>query len=538
MFTLILTREGKELISQPIGQEAVTIGRAPENTLQLVDPAISRNHCRIERVGRGIAVTDESRNGTFINGSAVQSAELIDGDQVAVGPWTIRLQRDEPKADITVIDHRQPTRILSFDDESKTLVEDSLTIAVSNKNATTQNLRFSQQEITFGTHPQSDVVVGDDYVSRQHCKLVLKDDATVLVDLGSTNGTFVDGVRVDKIALNGNGTFKIGKTAVEFSRATLQEHITPSSETQMGDMLGTSRSMREVFSLIERAAPAEITVCIVGESGTGKDLAAKELHKRSTRKDKPFIALNCGALPPTIIESMLFGHERGAFTGAVEQHPGVFEQADGGTLFLDEIGEMDIGLQTRLLRVLEDGTVRRLGGKQDISVDVRMIVATHRDLKQLIADEMFREDLFYRLYVVPLHLPSLRERRDDIPQLAEHFIKIHSPKGRNIHLTESALEKLSSHDWPGNVRELKNTLARTIIMACGDVIKAEDVMFISSPYSTPRKESLVGQERDAIVTALKKAKGNKTKAARHLKIARSTISYKIGRYGIDPKNPK
>lgn len=538
MFTLILTREGKELISQPIGPEAVTIGRAPENTLQLVDPAISRSHCRIEQTGGSIVIADESRNGTFINGSAVSSAELTDGDQIALGPWTIRVQRDEPKADITVIDHHQPTRILSFDDESKTLIEDTLTLTVASPNSKRKDVRFSQQEIAFGTHPQSDVVIDDDYVSRQHCKLVLKDDATVLVDLGSTNGTFVDGVRIDKISLNGNGAFKIGKTTVEFGRAALQEHITPSSETRMGEMLGTSRSMREVFSLIERAAPADVTVCIVGESGTGKDLAAKELHQQSVRRDKPFIVLNCGALPPTMIESMLFGHERGAFTGAVEQHPGVFEQADGGTLFLDEIGEMDIGLQTRLLRVLEDKTVRRLGGKEEISVDVRLIVATHRDLKQLIDEELFREDLFYRLYVVPLHLPPLRDRRNDIPQLAEHFVKTHAPKGRNIHLTESAMEKLVAHDWRGNVRELKNTLARTIIMAPGDVIKADDVMFISTPYSTPRKESLSGQERDAIVTALKKARGNKTKAAQHLKIARSTISYKIGRYGIDPKNPK
>jgi len=538
MFTLILTREGKELISQPIGPEAVTIGRAPESTLQLVDPAISRNHCRIEQTDGSIVLTDESRNGTFINGSVVQSAKLTNGDQIAVGPWSIRVQRDEPKNDITVVDHNQPTRILAFDDESKTLVEDALTIAVSDTTGKKHSFRFSQQEVNLGTHPQSDIVIDDDYVSRQHCKLVLKDDATLLVDLGSTNGTFVDDVRIDKIALNGKGAFKIGKTNVIFERVALQEQITPSEKTQMGDMLGTSRSMREVFGLISKAAPAEITVCIVGESGTGKDLAAKELHKQSARKGKPFIALNCGALPPTIIESMLFGHERGAFTGAVEQHPGVFEQADGGTLFLDEIGEMDIGLQTRLLRVLEDGSVRRLGGKQDISVNVRLVVATHRDLKQLIAEEMFREDLFYRLYVIPLHLPPLRDRRDDIPQLAEHFLSIHAPKGRKIQLAESAVEKLMEHDWPGNVRELKNTLARTIIMAHGDLIKDDDVMFISSPYSTPRKESLVGQERDAIVAALKKARGNKTKAAKHLKIARSTISYKIGRYGIDPKNPK
>jgi transcriptional regulator with PAS, ATPase and Fis domain len=277
-----------------------------------------------------------------------------------------------------------------------------------------------------------------------------------------------------------------------------------------------------------------VTVLINGESGTGKELTAQEIHNLSNRNNGPFIPLNCGAIAPSIIESTLFGHERGSFTGAVEKHCGVFEQADGGTLFLDEIGEMDIDLQTRFLRVLEEKKIKRLGGRDEVPVNFRLIAATNKDLLLLTKEGKFREDLFYRLFVFPITLPPLRKRILDIPLLVEHFLDAESSIPSKI--SGDAILKLQGHNWPGNIRELKNLITRASLVSTSGSISADDIEFIDAPISHEDEQKMDNHEKEIISSALKKTSGNKTKAADMLGIARSTITYKINRYGIDLEN--
>jgi DNA-binding NtrC family response regulator len=248
------------------------------------------------------------------------------------------------------------------------------------------------------------------------------------------------------------------------------------SEGQFGQMLGRSEAMRRAFEMADRVAPTDSTVLILGESGTGKDLLAQEIHARSPRREKAYVAVNCAALPETLIESELFGYERGAFTGAPQQKKGRFEQAHGGTLFLDEIGDMNPVTQSKVLRALENRTIERLGGTQSISVDVRVISATHRNLPLAIRDGKFREDLFYRVRVVTVELPSLRNHKEDIAALAEAFLQLHGARlGRAGRLTKEALATLERYDWPGNVRELKNAIERAMVLCCGQEVGVQDL---------------------------------------------------------------
>jgi DNA-binding NtrC family response regulator len=248
------------------------------------------------------------------------------------------------------------------------------------------------------------------------------------------------------------------------------------TEGQFGQMIGRSAAMRRAFEMADRVAPTDSTVLVLGESGTGKDLLAQEIHARSKREGKAYVAVNCAALPETLIESELFGYERGAFTGAAQQKKGRFEQANNGTLFLDEIGDMNPATQSKVLRALENRTVERLGGTQSIPVDVRVVSATHRNLVQAIRDGKFREDLFYRLRVVTIELPALREHKEDIAALAESFVQLHGARlGRVGRLTKEALAALERYDWPGNVRELKNAIERSMVLARSEEIGVNDL---------------------------------------------------------------
>src|SRR6201997_1687753 len=248
------------------------------------------------------------------------------------------------------------------------------------------------------------------------------------------------------------------------------------TEGQFGEMIGRTAAMRRAFEMADRVAPTDSTVLILGESGTGKDLLAQEIHARSPRNGRAYVAVNCAALPETLIESELFGYERGAFTGAAQQKKGRFEQATGGTLFLDEIGDMNPVTQSKVLRALENRVIERLGGSQSIPVDVRVISATHRNLPLAIRDGKFRDDLFYRLRVVTIELPPLRAHKEDIPVLAQAFLQLHGARlGRMARLTKEAAAALERYDWPGNVRELKNAIERSMVLSRGEEIGASDL---------------------------------------------------------------
>jgi two-component system response regulator AtoC len=312
--------------------------------------------------------------------------------------------------------------------------------------------------------------------------------------------------------------------------------------------LGGSRQADEIRELVEKVAPSDSTVLVTGESGTGKELVALAIHAGSPRQSGPFVAINCGAIPSTLLESQLFGHDKGAFTGADRARGGVFEEADGGTLFLDEIGDMPQALQVGLLRVLEDHTVRRLGSDRARSVDVRVVAATAKDLEKAVAEGTFRDDLFYRLHVVRLRVPPLRERKEDLPEIAHHLLdEIAARLGRaRPRLGPEALDALDAYDWPGNVRELRNALEHAVIVGEADLVPAHLPAHIrGDARSAPNgasfiegfsiKENGARLERLLIEKALAETGGNRTQAARLLEISYKALVYKIRDYGLgDP----
>jgi Nif-specific regulatory protein len=305
------------------------------------------------------------------------------------------------------------------------------------------------------------------------------------------------------------------------------------------NIVGQSQKMMDVYEAVERVSKSKATVLLRGESGTGKELIAKAIHFASPRADKPFLKLNCGAIPESLLESELFGHERGSFTGATELRKGRFELANEGTLFLDEIGEMPLSLQVKILRVLQEMKFERLGGSKTIEVDVRLVAATHQDLETKIAEGKFREDLYYRLNVVPILLPPLRERQEDIPMLVSFFLKKYNEEnGRVVQIEEGALSVLVEYSWPGNVRELENVIERMVVMAESNMIFKQDVIkvFAVNPSETKEKEDLPftveSVERTKIIRALEQSGGNQAKAARILGITPRQIGYKIKKYHI------
>ncbi len=316
-------------------------------------------------------------------------------------------------------------------------------------------------------------------------------------------------------------------------------------EHQLGDMLGKSEAMRAVFRTVGKVADYKTTILIQGESGTGKELVARALHQKSSRAKRPFVAVNCGAIPEQLLESELFGHKRGAFTDATTDKRGLFEEADGGTLFLDEIGEMPLSLQVKLLRALQEGTIRRLGDTKDTRVDVRVVAATVRDLKREVEQQRFREDLYYRLNVLQVVVPPLRERKDDITLLIDHFIERDNARlAKNIRGVDPPARKLLlDYHWPGNVRELENTIERAVVLAETDIVGVTDLperlrenrdpvaLSLSSGELSIKKTARVIEET-LIRRALEKTKGNRTAAARLLEISHRALLYKIKDYNI------
>ena len=317
--------------------------------------------------------------------------------------------------------------------------------------------------------------------------------------------------------------------------------------TDFGAMVGSSPAMEKVFQVVRKVADTEASVLITGESGTGKELVARSIHSHSGRKNGPFIAINCAAIPRDLLESELFGHVKGAFTGAIKDKTGKFALAEGGTLFLDEVGELPLELQPKLLRALQERTIEAVGGTKEVKLDVRVLAATNLDIEKAIADGVFREDLYYRLSVIPLHLPPLRQRRQDIPLLLKYFCGKHGQE--KVTFDTQCLEFLSAYPWPGNVRELENSVERMLIMRNGDTIHPDDlpdkIRNSAAAGSSPgagtgtgvinlpdEGYSLEQLEREVVVQALERNQWNQTAAARFLRIPRHTLIYRMEKYGI------
>jgi two-component system response regulator PilR (NtrC family) len=319
---------------------------------------------------------------------------------------------------------------------------------------------------------------------------------------------------------------------------------------KLGNIIGRSEKMKEIFDLVRKVAPTRTNILLSGESGTGKELVAKAIHYNSPRKDRPFVVLNCGAIPENLLESELFGHMRGAFTGAISSKRGLFETADGGTIFLDEIGELPLSMQVKLLRVIQDREFTRVGGTDPIQVDVRIVSATNKELEEAVRNGQFREDLFYRLNVIQLRLPSLRERKDDIPLLAQHFLGLFSSElGKDIRqISPDAMKILMKYDYPGNVRELQNMVERAVALEGSNVLTVQNL----SSYMDEQRDLKRGDinleipkegidleqvvedlEKTLILRALEKTKGIKKKAAELLHINFRSMRYRLEKYGIN-----
>ncbi|MGO9145750.1 MAG: sigma-54-dependent transcriptional regulator [Desulfomonilia bacterium] len=327
-------------------------------------------------------------------------------------------------------------------------------------------------------------------------------------------------------------------------RALEEENALLKKKTEKDDeIIGNSPAILRLKEQIDRVSPTDAWVLILGENGTGKELVSRRIHKNSRRASYPFVEVNCAAIPQELIESELFGHEKGSFTGASERKRGKFDLAHNGTLFLDEIGDMSLPTQAKILRILQEQRFERVGGAQTIQVDVRVLTATNKNLEQEIAEGRFRQDLYYRLNVIPIHVPRLIDRRDDIPELVDHFLKLFSPlKGGKKTMTEGAIKKLMQHDWPGNVRELKNIIERLIIMTPGNIITADDIMPLGTRTTSEMdklfdmqelKDARAGFEKIFIERKLQECGNNISKTADSIGVERSNLHRKIKSLGID-----
>ena len=394
--------------------------------------------------------------------------------------------------------------------------------------ATGQTADIGQTGIVVGTGAEADVRITDELVSRKHIELRAEEDGVRVVDRASRNGTFLGSVRLHELVLRESATLQVGGTSIEIVLRDDRVEIGLSPRTTFGEAVAHSKAMRHVFHLLERAAKTDVTVLLEGESGTGKDVLARSLHTESARRDGPFVVVDCGALAPTLLESELFGHEKGAFTGAATGRAGAFEQANGGTVFLDEVGELPIEAQPKLLRVLETKTVRRVGGNRTVHVDVRVVAATNRRLKAAAMRKEFREDLFYRLAVVHVVVPRLRDRKEDIPPLAEMFLRRKVPG--------DLLGLLLAYDWPGNARELRNVIDRfaTFDRAdpallfgdganAGDRISLDLASLGSLGYHEAKARVVQSFHATVLPRAVEAAGGSVSKAAEQLGIPKASL---------------
>jgi DNA-binding NtrC family response regulator len=330
-----------------------------------------------------------------------------------------------------------------------------------------KTVALGNRPVHVGAADGNELVLTDEQVSRRHFSVEQAEEGYLVKDLGSTNGTYYRGARVQEAMVGAGAELRAGNSVIRLEVGEETSAVIPGREA-FGDLIGASPAIQEVFGLLATVAPTDLTVLIEGETGTGKELFAEELHNQSGRRDGPFVVVDCASLPAGLIESELFGHKRGAFSGADRDRVGALVEADGGTVFFDEIGELPLELQTRLLRVIDRREVRRVGGSRSRTVDVRMVAATNRNLEEEVRAGRFRQDLYFRLVVARLTLPPLRERPEDIPVLARHFLRTFGSVDPDAVLTDEVIQSLVRRKWPGNVRQLRNFIERVVLMVDGE----------------------------------------------------------------------
>ncbi|MCB9763613.1 MAG: sigma 54-interacting transcriptional regulator [Alphaproteobacteria bacterium] len=528
---LTLQRGETPLLELPLGSGPVRLGRSDACDVVLPGEAISREHCVLTRRGERWWAEDRSRHGTWLDGRRLtQPVPLLDGAQLRIGGFTLRYaDHGEPTFMTTVA--RRPTTPASgqvVSAWSGAEVHEPVLVIDEGPDAG-RRVPLRHRRLTVGAEG-SRLVLSDRRLVRDHFILTLIRGRPML---GPGNGAVhLDGERLyEPTPLYAGERFSAGGTHL---------HVEPGEApalpeaSSFGAMVGVSAASRRLFGQLACYAQHDAPVLLLGATGTGKELAARGLHSEGPRADGPFVALNCAALPEALIESELFGHEKGAFTGADRRRDGAFQQADGGTLFLDEIGDLPAAAQAKVLRVLESGEVRRVGGHELGFPDVRVVAATHKPLGKLAVEGRFRTDLYFRLSVLEVRLPSLRDRPEDIEVIAQALAQ---RIGTGIHLGDDALALLRSYPWPGNARELTNVLLRAHIHH-GPHITARCIHFNQASFpenesaEAPYDAQLEQSERTLIEAALRRHDGNRSATARELGIPRSTLLYRIKRYGL------
>jgi DNA-binding NtrC family response regulator len=398
--------------------------------------------------------------------------------------------------------------------------------------------------VVVGAGNAADVILADAAVSARHCAVRPSAQGFEVSDLGSRNGTLYDGAAISKATVPVGATLRLGGTLVQLVPAEEVVDIPPSERTSFGGLVGSSVAMRRIYALLERASATNASVLLIGESGTGKEVCARAVHDHSPRKDGPFVVFDCGAASENLIESDLFGHVRGAFTGADRDRPGAFAQAHGGTLFLDEIGDLPLRLQPKLLRLLEAGEATPLGGKKSVRYDVRIVAATHHDLRQEVAKGAFRGDVYWRLAVVEIHLPPLRERSEDVPDLVRLFLERegHGPQ----EIASRNLERMLAYAWPGNVRELRNVVGRAaalspkgtlfasmpVILGAAVTSEPASVARADRPFHVAKGELIDRFERDYLGDLMARYGDNMSNAARVAGIERKHLYRLLAKHGL------
>ena len=384
-----------------------------------------------------------------------------------------------------------------------------------------------------GQQPANDVVIEDPTVSRFHCEILLDEGSARVRDLESRNGTFVDGTRIGEAWLRDGAELRLGRTMLR-ARFEDERVVQPLSErSELGSLCGESVAMRAAFSLLEKAAVTDATVLVEGETGTGKEGAAEAIHQLSPRRDQPLVVVDCASIPAGLLESELFGHDKGAFTGATARRTGAFGEAQGGTVFLDEIGELPLDLQPKLLRFLERKEIRRVGTNNMEHVDVRVVAATHRDLRAAVNRRTFRADLYFRLSVVRITLPALRERLDDVPLLSRHLLHRlgASPATAQELLRPEFLRALQLHSWPGNVRELRNYLERCLVFQ--QPVPLEGAASMAAPsFSQARQQSIDAFERQYLSQLIAAHGGKVAEAAQEAGVGRAHLYRLLHKHGL------
>jgi len=395
-------------------------------------------------------------------------------------------------------------------------------------------------ELAIGTAAANTMILTDPAVSRHHIAITPSPRGHLVRDLGSTNGTAINGVAVERAYLAPGAVIAIGRSRLRFDVLGGEDRAALSSDTRWGRALGSSEAMRRIFAVLPRLAESDSTILLEGETGTGKGLLAEAIHDASPRAAGPFIVLDCGSIPPTLIESELFGHEKGAFTGAAAARTGGFEAARGGTVFLDEIGELPLDMQPKLLRALEDRVVKRVGGNEPVRLDIRIVAATNRDLRAEINQGRFRSDLYYRLNTFRLRIPPLRERRDDIALLVAHFHRQLSRGGEPP--PAELIAELTRHDWPGNVRELRAAVERAVLLGDPAVWRAltddapplaEDERFAEgTSFRAAKERAVAAWEREYTRALITRYDGNLSRAARAVRMDRNHLRELLRRHKI------